>query len=219
MLDITHITKLDTESTPDLLEKEPVVEDLTLTKINTNNLKIPFPKFEYCGCWIAGGCIRSSILNEQWSDIDVFGPTDMLDEFVKTNLLNAKQVHKSKLMSTYKLEGNKIQVIYREYDSMPECLNSFDYTITQFAFDGSHLWCNPDALIHLFERRLVVHRIHPEFAIDSLRRMQKYIKKGFSICDGGITDLVNGIRTLTDEQVKEQVTFYPGGGMRIGRFD
>jgi hypothetical protein len=60
------------------------------------------------------------------------------------------------------LDGVKIQLIYRDYADKRNLLDSFDYTICQFLLyqqegdinqeDKKAILCNPEAIIHLFEK-------------------------------------------------------------------
>jgi hypothetical protein len=49
--------------------------------------------------------------------------------------------------------------------------------------------------------------------------MQKYVKKGFTACNGTIMDLISGVREATDEDIKDNFEFYPDGSTRILRYD
>ena len=191
-----------------------------ITEISKDNLLYPIPELSLSkNVWIAGGAIRSSLLGERYSDIDIFGKSkEDLNTFA-TTLNGFKLVYDSETLKTYRKGNEKVQLIYRDYDSIESCIESFDYTICQFAMNDEGLFCNPDSLIHLFRKRLVVNEINPEWAADSLRRMQKYIKAGFTICDGGLSDIINSIRTATDEQIKNSIQFYPDGSARVVRFD
>jgi hypothetical protein len=189
-------------------------------RIHSNNFQNKLPEFQYSGCWLAGGAIRDCLLGKDWDDIDVFGTAENLDLFEDKNLGKAKLIYDSPILKTFILDGNKIQLVNRGYTSEVECIDSFDFTITQFAYcGGPDILCNANSLVHLFRKKLVIHKLNPEFTLDSLRRMQKYIQKGFSICDGGLKEFIEAIRKLTPEQIEKQVTFYPNGGARIGRFD
>jgi len=192
-----------------------------LSIIPNNRFHFKLPTFQYSNCWIAGGCLRSSLLNETPNDIDIFGPDEnSIQNFIDLNLNNAKLIHKSKVLESYILNGLKIQVVKRKYyNSIEECLTGFDYTICQFAFDGVTYFSTPEAVIDTYAHKLVINKLDKDFVIDSLRRMTKYIKYGFTICDGGLKNIVESIRSLKDEEVKNQIEFYPNGGPRINRFD
>ena len=187
--------------------------------ISKENLLYPIPELNLENVFIAGGALRSSLINQRYSDIDIFSTENKyLDEF-QESLLGWDLVYDAVKLKTLKKGNDKIQLIYREYESIESCLDTFDFTICQFAMDNNYLYCNPDALIHLFRKRLVVNKINPEWAYDTLRRLQKYIKSGFTICDGGLIDIVNAIREATGEQIENGFSMYPDGTKRIIRFD
>lgn len=190
-----------------------------ISQINKENLLYPLPELNLENVFIAGGALRSSLLNERYSDIDIFSTENKhLDEFQDT-LSEWELVYDAEKLKTLKKGNDKIQLIYREYESIESCLDSFDFTICQFAMNNEGLYCNPESLIHLFRKRLVVHKINPEWAYDTLRRLQKYIKAGFTICDGGLIDIVSAIREASDEQIEDAFSLYPDGTKRIIRFD
>lgn len=191
-----------------------------ITEINIENLKTPLPKLNLGKCWIAGGAIRDSLLGVEYSDVDIFGKTEDLIEFTKNNLTGTKQVFDSQYVKTYIRDGVKIQVIFRDYTNILACLDSFDYTICMLAYDGDKLYADSNALIHLFNRRLVINKLNPDFVVSSLERLQKYIQKGFTICNGGLKQIVEGLRNAQPVQIENQFEYYPGSGtLRIRRFD
>lgn len=194
---------------------------MALCYIPKDNLQIPLPDWKFDGTWVAGGAVRDSILKEKISDIDVFGKTpEALERFIDDNLAGCKIIFNSKLLKTFvDKDGNKVQVIFRTYKSPEECLESFDYTICQFAYTGDQILCNPESLIHAHRKRLVINKIVARFSIDSLRRLQKYVKKGYTICNGGLADLARAIQSLNEKEIEEQIAYYPNGTERIIRFD
>lgn len=197
-------------------------KDLLITKL---------PKFNYMGegdsrlnVVIAGGAVRDSLFGDQFSDIDIFGLTEQeLDKFVEQNLSSKngyRQVYFNKNLRTYKKGKVKVQVIYREYESLNEILDKFDFTVCQFMYDGEKIICNPQSILDVNHKRIVINHLDPLFVFDSLRRVQKYIQKGYSICNGGIKCILDKCRELTQEQYDENVEFYPNTEeYRIIRFD
>lgn len=194
---------------------------MNIVKLSKDNLRIKIPDFIYGDCFIAGGAIRDSILLEKRTDIDIFGATkEKLDAFIEANLKDAKEVYTSDRMRTFIKDGNKIQVIYIYYASIAAALDSFDFTLCQFAYDGKDVYCNPQSLLDIFRKKIVIHKLNKEFAIDSLRRVQKYIKKGYTICNGGWKQFIDTIRDATQEEINNQMDFYPDGKTpRIIHFD
>src|SRR5690554_2647538 len=190
-----------------------------ISQIPKENLLYPLPELNLENVFIAGGALRSSLIDERYSDIDIFSTENKyLDEFMET-LTDWELVYDAEKLKTLRKGNDKIQLIFREYESIESCLDTFDFTICQFAMNNEGLFCNPESLIHLFRKRLVVHKINPEWAYDTLRRLQKYIKAGFTICDGGLADIVSAIREATDEQIENGLSIYPDGTKRIIRFD
>lgn len=191
-----------------------------ITQINKENLKIKLPEFDYKGVWIAGGAIRDSIIGEIPSDIDVFGPNNLLDDFIQTNLKDYKLTFDNEFIKNYIKDKIKIQIIRRDIKTIEECLNNFDYTICMFAYDGNTVWAESNALLHLYQKRLVINKINPEFVVNTLERLQKYIKKGYTICSGGIKQIVDSIRIANQQQIDNSFLFYPATKTpRILRYD
>ena len=173
---------------------------------------------------IAGGAIRDSLFGDEYSDIDIFGLTkEGLDLFVKLNLSKSqgyKMVYFNENLRTYRKGKIKVQIIYREYEKLTDIIDSFDFTVCQFMYDGDKVICNPSGLLDVYHRRIVINHLEPLFVFDSLRRVQKYIQKGYTICNGGMKDILDKCRGLTQEQYDENVEFYPNTNeYRIIRFD
>ena len=173
---------------------------------------------------IAGGAIRDSLFGDEFSDIDIFGLTkEDLDLFVKLNLTKGhgyKLVYFNDNLRTYRKGKIKVQIIYREYEKLTDIIDLFDFTVCQFMYDGEKVICNPSALLDVYHKRIVINHLEPLFVFDSLRRVQKYIKKGYTICNGGIKDILDKCRGLTQEEYDENVEFYPNTEeYRIIRFD
>jgi hypothetical protein len=189
------------------------------------------PNFVYVGedkkglnVVIAGGAIRDSLFGDDYSDIDIFGLTkEGLDLFVKLNLSKSqgyKMVYFNENLRTYRKGKIKVQIIYREYEKLTDIIDSFDFTVCQFMYDGEKVICNPSGLLDVYHKRIVINHLEPLFVFDSLRRVQKYIQKGYTICNGGIKDILDKCRGLTQEQYDENVEFYPNTNeYRIIRFD
>jgi len=191
---------------------------MEITKLDKRNLKTDIPELNLSGCFIAGGCIRDSVDGKDFDDIDVFGNTLNLASFIQNNLSGIDPSYNTDELKTYYKDGVKIQVIDKEStQTIDSCLDSFDYTICQFAYDGENIFCNPESLLHLKEKRLVMHKI--SFPYDTLRRLQKYINKGYSICNGGLKEIGDAIRKMNQEDYDNQIQYYPDKSLRIVRFD
>ena len=74
------------------------------------------------------------------------------------------------------------------YADADAVINSFDFTICQFAFDGATLTHGEYALWDLGRKRLAVHQI--TFPVSSMRRVLKYATQGFKACNGCLAALL-----------------------------
>lgn len=168
--------------------------------------------------WIAGGAIRQWFNDgELVTDIDVFGKNqESLDNFISEKLWAAKKISEQNHLSSFSLNGQLIQVIkYNYYDSIHNLLDSFDFTVCQFAWDGKTVYSTEAAIVSVLRKHLRVHQITKELAADSLRRAFKYQRKGYIPCLGTLKDIALSFQNLTEEQIKEQITISPGGGTRF----
>lgn len=168
--------------------------------------------------WFAGGAVRQWFTGgEAASDIDVFGKNqESLDRFIKEKLFSAKKLSEQDHLSSFSLNGQLIQVIkYNYYDSISSLLDSFDFTICQFGWDGETVFATESALVSSLRGHLRVHQITPEFAADSLRRAFKYQLKGYIPCLGTLKDLALSFQGLTKETIEQQIAISPEGGVRF----
>lgn len=149
------------------------------------------------GRWLVGGALRRSILNKEIdSDLDiVFSSVEQRDKF-HVELTSLGFIPTERGTNTdwthTDIKNVKVQSIYlRYYNNAEEILDSFDFTICQFAFDGSFLYCGEFALFDLANKRLVPHRI--TYPSASLRRIIKYVNQGFYMCSGSATEFLRQV--------------------------
>ncbi len=175
------------------------------------------------GGFIAGGAVRRWFSGkEALSDVDVFFPSadiqkKYIEELEKDDF---KQTYATKNALTYyngKIQVQCIQIKY--YQDVSALLDSFDYTLCQFAWDGKDIYSTPLAMVSVLRNHLGAHEIRPDFAVDSLRRAFKYAKKGFYPCNGTLLKIADSLRGLTAEQILDAVTISPKGGRSILRID
>lgn len=142
------------------------------------------------GPWLAGGALRRTFIGQDLdSDFDFFFASEaQRDTFIAELIeLGAKQVSKNEHQQTYIVDAagaeRKVQCVCIRYYAKPEdVIDSFDFTITQFAYDGTDVVCGKYSLWDLGQRRLVLHKL--TFGVATMRRMIKYVKQGFTACAG-----------------------------------
>ncbi len=155
------------------------------------------------GPWVAGGAPRRAITNKEESDFDFFFPSeDALAAFVSRLKESGFEVSSDGKMNTTlfgkigeeKQRSVKVQAIKIYAPTVEEVLSSFDFTICMFGDDGTgELVMHDMAIFDLLNKRLVVNRI--SYAASSVRRMLKYAKQGYTLCDGAITALLEAVGT------------------------
>lgn len=153
------------------------------------------------GPWIAGGALRRLLLGEDplSSDLDFFfRNADQARDFQAQlrKLPGVDNVASNEFAETYsKPHGRrflKLQAItLRYYTSAADVCDGFDFTICQFATDGTTLTVGDYSLWDLARRKLTVHRI--SYASSSVRRLLKYASQGFTVCQGAAADLLKQV--------------------------
>ena len=144
------------------------------------------------GPWLAGGALRRTLAGRPLdSDFDYFfRDAEQLATFAQgLEARGLKKVRETEHHVQYKghlagaMRDVDVQLIrFRYYDTPCAVIDSFDYTICQFAFDGLSVTCGDYSLWDLGRRRLVINRI--TYPVSTMRRLLKYTKQGFTACGG-----------------------------------
>lgn len=185
--------KMKEESNPNTLdlEKYPHVKTSELFKI----LKC-LPRLRNASPWVAGGSVWRTINNEQLKDCDVdifFSNKELYEQscaqmnsypFVN-NVLAEK---KNKWNTTFQIHVNEgkydktidVQFIGMSYYSkLEKLLNSFDFPVCQFGYDGKDIFMGSKSLSDLEKRQLSIHRI--DYPKTAFKHMLKYLNNGFVV--------------------------------------
>lgn len=179
----------------DLLARstESAFEETTLSKALAG-----LPRLSSSGPWLAGGALRRTLLGQEPdSDFDFFfRDADQLLDF--THGLETRgltKVRETEHHVHYRgrigdLGGERdVQCIrFRYYQTADEVIDSFDFTVCMFAFDGSTLTAGDMALWDLGRKRLAVHKL--TYPLASMRRLLKYGRQGFFACNGCLSTLL-----------------------------
>jgi hypothetical protein len=148
------------------------------------------------GPWLGGGALRRTLLGEQpESDFDFFfASADQFDAFAgviqsEGGRLVAETEHHQTYLLTIAEKTRALQLIrFKFYTSAEDVINSFDYTICQFAFDGQTLTMGDLSLWDLARKRLVLNVI--TYPVSTLRRLLKYQRQGYFACSGCLTSIL-----------------------------
>lgn len=171
------------------------------------------------GPWICGGAVRRTIAGEKLdSDFDFFFADEVQAAGFETALRGAGAgltAHTDKV-STFVLPSEspedgvylpemKIQVIrYQFFADAEAVIDSFDFTLSQFAFDGVSVYVGPFSLWDVARKRIVIHRV--SYAVSTLRRLLKYTRQGYTVCSGALAELLKQV--VADPEVIHSETAY-----------
>ena len=168
-------------------------EETTLSKVLS-----ALPSLSTDGPWLAGGSLRRTLLRQEPdSDFDFFfhdadqlaAFTAKLDELGMEKLRETEHhIHYRGRVGDSALPIDVQCIRFAFYASADAVIDSFDFTICQFAFDGMNLTAGPYSLWDLGRKRLAVHRV--TFPVSSMRRVLKYASQGFKACNGCLATLL-----------------------------
>jgi hypothetical protein len=171
-------------------------EETTLRKVLDE-----LPRCAKNGPWLAGGALRRTLQGkEPESDFDFFfRDADQLAAFVqRLEALGMDKVRETVHHVHYRgrlgdsgIDRNVQCIRFAFYNSAAAVIDSFDYTICQFAFDGTKLYLGDFALWDLGRKRLAIHKI--TFPVATMRRMLKYTSQGFMACRGCLAAILKAV--------------------------
>lgn len=169
-------------------------EETTLSKVLA-----ALPSVAEGGPWIAGGALRRTLNGQEpESDFDFFFRDETQLADFKAALETRGFVVVKETDHHIELDGPadgktvKVQLIrFAFYQSAAAVIDSFDFTICQFSFDGKTLTCGDHSLWDLGRKRLAVNKI--TFPLSTMRRVLKYANQGFIACSGCLTTILTSV--------------------------
>lgn len=166
------------------------------------------------GPFLVGGSVRRHLIQHaQDSDFDVAFASEAQLEVTKAALIAADfKVERSAdahVTLVGKIGDDKqaftIQLLKMAYvPTLAEHLDTFDFTICQFGYDGTDYVCGEYSLWDLGRKRLALHKL--TFGASSVRRLVKYSKQGFTFCQGTIVSILEAT-IAKPETVHAEVTY------------
>jgi hypothetical protein len=113
-------------------------------------------------------------------------------------------------------KGYKFDLVKKLFNNPQECIDAFDFTICCVAVDKNKTYINKTFFMDLAKRALVINTI--PYPLSTLWRMQKYIKKGHTICQNGLMKIAIAVGELElhakeadKEQAEEIEELYESG--------
>ncbi len=164
-----------------------VIDRRSLNRRNQARLMLPINRvveeiLQIDGVWLAGGSLRAVFDETPVKDYDLFFRDEAAKYNVKTLLtaLGAKITFicpQGSLMNLT-LGNTHYQLITpRFYQSAFDLIGSFDFTVTQFCFDGRQFVLGLDGIKDAKYKLLKLHAI--EFPVATMNRIAKYRQKDY----------------------------------------
>lgn len=151
------------------------------------------------GPWIVGGSVRR-LLDEQKQDSDfdvAFADAGQLEttqarlEGLGFEVKRKEDAH-VELVGQIDKKPARIQLLRITFAATPDAiLDSFDFTICQFAYDGTDIIAGPWSMWDLARKKIALHKV--TFAASSVRRLTKYAKQGYQFCQGTIVAILEAV--------------------------
>lgn len=173
------------------------------------------PALSASGPWMAGGALRRTLLGEMPdSDFDFFFRDEAQLTAFAADLEGRGFTKVKETPHHLQYRGaagpsslpRDIQLIrFKFYRAASEVIDSFDYTICQFAFDGTTLTVGDYSLWDLGRKRLAVHKI--TYPVASMRRLIKYQKQGFWACGGCLATILRETATKPELQTQLDIQY------------
>jgi hypothetical protein len=199
---------------------------LDIDNIRTKSLTYKLKKYteilKGINYYIAGGAIRDVFsLGYFTSDIDIFFPNRIeAAKAIKAFRKNRATIgfHNKQLVNVY-LNEQKIQIVKAYlYSNTKELIDDFDFTVCSACYDGNKFYLHDNFFEDLAAKRLVINSLR--LPLNTMKRVIKYVHKGFHICDGNLLTLAKAIATIDfNSSTQNVMEFYPDGTPKFKSID
>lgn len=172
--------------------------------------------------WVAGGALRDFFsTGYPRRDIDLFFHDQSNFDVIKRELVEYKKtpiVFENANVLSVSFNDHKLDLVKKFFNSPEDTISEFDFTVCSAAVTWDTLYYHKDFFIDLASRKLVINSL--PFPLSTLQRLQKYIKMGFTICNGGILAIAEELHKVDIHNIEQnQIEFYPDGTVKFVRFD
>ena len=153
---------------------------------------------------LAGGMFRRVMdPADTLADIDLFFQSDeqkrqCVNHFDDRDFQfkNIFRCPEGKLFSYKDCDGTKIQLIAEDfYPDIPNCISTFDLSPCMAGWDGKMLFYDGKMPTDVHRKRLRINRV--DYPAATLKRVEKYVKKGYTLPSEEAVKLVDLIRLPT----------------------
>ena len=153
------------------------------------------------GVILAGGSLRSLVDDcDEIMDYDLFVLDRNLipqlqSDITKKGFNKVFECPKGELFTFVDSSGVKVQIINkRPYSSMEDLISSFDITACCCAYDGVRFSYNERFVFDNLNKLININKV--EYPNSTLRRIAKYVKKGFKLSQRGCGDFTTAVNQM-----------------------
>jgi|SRR5581483_1124106 len=180
---------------------------------------------------VAGGAVRDYLSNNPIKDIDIFCEDIEAEEYILDRLQSLADfghpdivyVNHNDFLSNYRIGEYAVQIIRNKYFPLTNdpsfLIEAFDFTICggMVRFDGEAFFL-PTFFQDCLAKHLRIQVI--TFPLSTLERMQKYIQRGYTACNGTLLSIAKSLQGLDyDNPDVNTLVFYPDGTPRFFSYD
>lgn len=171
-----------------------------------------WPVENIAGCFLAGGAMRVCVdSGDELKDIDLFFETE--DALVKTldyfearkNFKNVFACPKRELFTYVDEESEtKVQLVAKAFYTPQQAIDTFDVTACCAAWDGHKIYKNRRFVSDVLNKRIHINNV--QFPNATMRRIDKYSKKGYMLTQDAISTFVTAVNGM--ELTEDNLEFY-----------
>jgi len=164
------------------------------------------------GPWLAGGSLRRLFDgSNKESDFDLFFSSELQLQDYKCSLLDnggtvqyENDLNVTMMVAPMECKPFKVQLIKFYFESPEKVLEWFDFTICQYLTDKETLMLGDYTLYDTGRKHLRLNTLH--HAVSSVRRMLKYGRQGYTVCDGTIQELLEKV-SVSPELIQAPIRY------------
>lgn len=148
---------------------------------------------------IAGGALRDYFMKEKVSDVDFFFKNQEAFDHAKHILDtgNVTSMWKNDNCIRYQVGELKIDLVRSIFGDPEDIIRQFDFTVCCVAIDKREFRASQFFFPDLAARHLRIN--NTPLPVGTMKRMVKYIKKGFTPCIGTMTELSKALVALPED--------------------
>jgi hypothetical protein len=157
--------------------------------------------------WIAGGSIANKMTGN-YSDFDFFFKDEIELNKVKDCLLADGGIlqFESKTADHIKWKNKDLDLVRHYSVDTQACIESFDFTVSMVGVDSDGIIYYDERFYeHLAHRALIINKI--TYPLSTFKRVLKYQKKGYHICNAGIEKIMKAYKDIDTTQDEANI-FY-----------